>query len=125
MDETGFSIGVGKHQWVITKTLNQQAYLASSNNREYLTVGECISGDGAFLPPTVIIPGVIQMKDWFIRTNLPDNYLVATPESGYSNDVLTMEWLRHFDRFSKQRLAGTHRLLVLDGYGSHCTLEFI
>ncbi len=125
MDETEFSIDVGRHQWMVTKTLDQQAYLASSNNFKYLTVVECISGNGVFLPSIVIVPGIMQMKDWFTRINLPDSYLVATLEFDYSNDVLTMKWLRHFNCFSKQRLAGTYRLLVLDGYGSHYTLKFI
>ena len=62
MDEMGFRIGMGKNQWIVTKTPEQQSCFASSNNREFLTVVECISGDKSFLPPMVIIPGVMQME---------------------------------------------------------------
>ena len=53
------------------------------------------------------------------------NYLIGQSESGYNNDQLTMKWLVHFQRFSGQRQSGVYRLLLLDGFGSHCTKEFI
>ncbi len=36
-----------------------------------------------------------------------------------------LQWLYHFNQYSTQRQAGAWRLLILDGYGLHCTLEFI
>jgi len=36
-----------------------------------------------------------------------------------------MKWLAHFERFPSARLVRSHRLLLLDGYGSHCTKQFI
>jgi hypothetical protein len=36
-----------------------------------------------------------------------------------------MSWLDHFQRFSAKRQSGIYRLLLLDGFGSHCTKEFI
>ena len=36
-----------------------------------------------------------------------------------------MKWLGHFDLYSARRQIGTYRLLLMDGYGSHCTREFI
>ena len=124
-DETGFRIGVGRDQWIITRDPNRQSYLGSSTNRELVTVCETISGDGADLRPMIIVPGIIHQAVWYANTSIPDNYLVGTSETGYTNDELTMKWLVHFERFSSLRQIGTFRLLLLDGYGSHCTKEFI
>jgi len=56
-DESGFMIGYARSQWILTKITNRQAYLACSQNRELVTVGETISGDGDGLPPLVILAG--------------------------------------------------------------------
>ena len=124
-DETGFCIGIGKDQWIITRDPNRQAYLVSSTNRELVSVCETISADGAALPPMIIVPGVIHQEAWYMATSIPDDYLIATSESGYNNDDLTIKWLTHFERFSSKRQVSTYRLLLLDGFGSHRTKQFI
>lgn len=124
-DETGFRIGIGRDQWIITRDPNRQAYLASSTNRELVSVCETISADGVVLPPMLIVPGVIHQEPWYVATSIPDDYLIATSDTGYNNDDLTIKWLAHFERFSAKRQVGAHRLLLLDGFGSHCTKQFI
>jgi len=124
-DETGFRIGIGRDQWVVTRDSKRPLFLASSSNQELVTVIETISGDGAVLPPMIIVPGMLQMEDWFTKTNLPGNVLLGVSETGYSNDVLAIRWLHHFEKYSAQRQLGAWRLLLLDGHNSHCTREFI
>jgi hypothetical protein len=122
-DETGFRIGIGKDQWIITRDPSRDSYPGSSTNRELITVCETISADGDALPPMVILSAVMHGAKWF--TELPDGYLVGVSETGYSNDELSMAWLAHFDRFSSRRQLGAYRLLIMDGCGSHCTKQFI
>jgi hypothetical protein len=86
---------------------------------------ETISGDGTILPLILILPGILHQEDWYTKTDLDDDALVAVSETGYVNDELSLEWLRHFERYSARRQVGVYRLLLLDGYGSHCTMEFI
>jgi len=124
-DETGFRIGIGRNQWIVTMDPDRQAYLGSTTNRELVTSCEAISGDGYALPPMLILPGTLHLQDWTTKTNLDDNVLLAVSDTGYSNDRLALEWISHFDRFSAPRSTGAHRLLLLDGHGSHCTREFI
>jgi len=124
-DETGFRIGIGRDQFIITRDPNYPVYLGSATNRELVTVCETISGDGVVLPPMIIVPGVIHQQPWYTGTSIPDDYLVGTSETGYTNDELTMKWLQHFQRFSYQRLRGPYRLLLLDGFGSHLTKQFL
>jgi len=124
-DETGFRIGIGHDQWIITRDPNRQAYLGSSTSRELTTVCETISADGHVLPPMIIVPGIIHQEYWYTETDLPDDYLIGVSDTGYSNDYLTIAWLKHFEIFSARRQSGVYRLLLLDGYRSHCTREFI
>jgi hypothetical protein len=35
-----------------------------------------------------------------------------------------MDWIRHFEKYTKPRTIGGYRLLVLDGYESHHSDEF-
>lgn len=88
-------------------------------------MGETISGDSYVLPPMIIVPGIIHQEQLYTTTSIPNDYLIGTSETGYSNNELTMKWLIHFERFSFRRQVGTTRLLLLDGFGSHCTKEFI
>jgi len=126
-DETGFRIGIGKDQWVVTRDSKKPLSFASSTNQELVTVIETISGDGAVLPPMIIVSGKLQMEDWFTKTNLPGDVLLGVSETGYSNDVLGILWLHHFDKYSADRRtqSGVWRLLLLDDHNSHCTREFI
>lgn len=124
-DATGFRIGIGKDQWIATLDHNHHWYHASSTNRELVTSCRAISGDGAVLPPMLLLPGTLHLEDWYTITDLDDDYLLAVSETGYSNDVISLEWFYHFDRFSALRRVGVYRLLLLDSHGSHCTKEFI
>ena len=124
-DETGFRVGVGRDQWIITLDPARQSYSPSTTSRELVTSCEVISGDGHVLPPMVILPGIMHMEDWTSNTGLEDDVLMAVSETGYSNDMLCLGWLKHFEKFSRWRQGGLYRLLLLDGYGSHCTREFI
>ena len=45
--------------------------------------------------------------------------------SGFLNDQLSYEWIKHFEVHSAKSQTGAHRLLLLDGYGSHCTYELL
>jgi len=54
-------------------------------------VCETISGDGTALSPMIIVPGVIHQEALYTTTCIPDNYLVATSETGCSNDELTIK----------------------------------
>jgi hypothetical protein len=35
-----------------------------------------------------------------------------------------MKFIQHFDKWTKHRVVGEYRLLILDGHGSHTTPEF-
>jgi hypothetical protein len=45
-------------------------------------------------------------------------------DNGWTTDKHGFEWLQHFNRFTESRTKGVYRLLILDGHGSHLTIEF-
>ncbi|KAM4055588.1 Tc5 transposase DNA-binding domain-containing protein [Hirsutella rhossiliensis] len=49
MDETGFRIGIGRDQVVVTKSRRSQ-YFGIEENRESATAVEAISADGRYIP---------------------------------------------------------------------------
>ncbi|RPB00468.1 hypothetical protein L873DRAFT_1680569, partial [Choiromyces venosus 120613-1] len=89
-DETGFRTSA---------KIMSSARCIISNNSELVNVCETISGDGAVLPPMIIVPGVIHQLPWYTSTCIPDDYLVSTSESCYNNNDLTIKWLAHFQSF--------------------------
>ena len=64
----------------------------------------------------LILPGKLHMKDWVIKTNLADDILLAVSETGYSNDVIALDLLSHFDRFSSRSHIGAYWLRLIDGH---------
>ena len=69
MDETGFRIGIGRDQLVITKQ-QRQLYLGVPSNRESATAIEAISGEEQFIPVFLILTGVCHMARWYENPNL-------------------------------------------------------
>lgn len=86
---------------------------------------EAVSSGGQVIPPMVILSSKLIMERWVTCTELEDNCLLAVSDSGYSNDQLSLDWVKHFEEFSRRGSTGSTRLLLLDGYGSHCTYEFL
>ena len=46
VDETGFRVGVGKQHKVLSKDKHRRIYISDPDDRDYLTVVECVSGNG-------------------------------------------------------------------------------
>jgi hypothetical protein len=71
----------------------------------------------------VIVKATTMMEHWV--TDLPNGYLIAVSETGYSNDSLALAWLKHFNTMTSKRTKGVWRLHLVDGHASHATKEFI
>ena len=124
-DETGFWIGVGRAQQIITRDTYQRAYIPDPDNRKSLTAIETIGGNGHVLPSMLILSGTQHLEKWFFDGGLEDKTLVAITETSYANDDILLQWFKHFDLFSSKRLVGVWRILVSGGYGSYLGIDFI
>jgi len=50
---------------------------------------------------------------------------LAYQRKGWTNHELGVEWIKDFDRKSKEKARGRPRLLLVDGHSSHYTYEFL
>jgi hypothetical protein len=124
MDETGFCIGVGKDQMVVTRK-SKSSYLGIPTNRESATAIEAISTSKQYIPAFLILSGAVHLGRWYeIQTLDPDTTLTVSL-TGYSNDELSLAWIQHFQKHTANKTVSKKRLLILDDYGSHHTIQFI
>lgn len=124
MDETGFRIGVGKDQLIITKR-KRAHYFSMPENRESATAVEAISASGEVCPTFLILSGQQIMSHYVSQANQDPRAAIAMTPTGYTNYELAMEWINHFNKHTRPKTVGAKRLLILDGHGSHHTREFI
>jgi hypothetical protein len=128
VDEMGIRVGVGRGKWVVIPASADTSSpflntIASLGETEHVTMVEAISGSGEVLNPMAILKGVVIQRRWF--DDLTDGILVGVSDTGYSNDQLSFQWIQHFNRFAKPKRSNDWRLLILDGYDSHFTYEFV
>ena len=98
--------------------------LTDLDNQEYFTSVESISGEGKTIPPIIILCGIFILEKWAKENDLDRDILLATSPTGYSNDELALQWLKHFEIHNRKSQVGVWRLLILDEYGSHLNYEF-
>ena len=123
-DETGFALGQGKPQKVITRN-QQRTRIPFSERGELLTGIECVAADGWVMEPYFVAPGVVHLERWYNGGTLSEESRIAVSSSGYSNDQLAVDWLHFFQKHTKDRARGQQRLLLFDGHGSHLTWQFL
>jgi hypothetical protein len=114
---------VGKSQWIVTASRRKRQYLASDNSRDYVTAVEAISAGGAVIDEMLILPGKVHLERFYY--DLQGEVLVGLSDTGYSNDELSFEYMKHFERQSRRSRVGAHRILICDGYKSHFTQELL
>jgi hypothetical protein len=123
-DETGFIIGRGKEQSVITRFKEKARELPSDSNRESVTIIECISATGSIIPPMVILAGKNILEEW-IPCIQDEDWRIAVSDSGYNNGILSYDWINHFHFQTKEQAGTGYRLLFLDNFYSHLTYDFL
>ncbi|EED19259.1 transposon, putative [Talaromyces stipitatus ATCC 10500] len=123
-DETGFQVGQGKNESIVTQFPRTSTRIASASSRESLTIIESVSAAGKVIPPLIILKGKHHMEEWY-QNLFEDDYCVAYSEKGYSNAELTYEWLHHFDLSTQEYAKNGYRMLLMDNFKAHLTYEFI
>ncbi len=128
-DETDFRLSIARVDWVIElmKLINeqkQQAWSKCSDNKESLTIIECINDTKLSISSFLIMTDTMIMNFW-INNDLNDDVLLFTADTSYSNDWLSLEWLKHFDKHLAKTQKRTYRLLLMNEYESHHTCEFL
>ncbi|KAL1995986.1 hypothetical protein VTN49DRAFT_521 [Thermomyces lanuginosus] len=133
MDERGFLIGVlTKTKRIFSRRLYEKGelkHIIQDGNREWVTVIACVCADGTPLDPGLIYQSTSgKIMDTWVEDfdpNVHKIFLTASP-TGWTNDEIGYKWLVEvFDRQTKKEARSSYRLLILDGHGSHLTMNFM
>lgn len=65
MDETGLALGVCNNSQVIALSHKKKAYKKTPENREWVSIVECVSATGQRLCPAIIFKGKHLQTTWF------------------------------------------------------------
>jgi hypothetical protein len=123
-DETGFQMGVISTTKVVTGSERRYAPKAvQPGNREWVTVIQGVGITGWVLPPFIIFAGTYHLSAWYDE-GLPTDWAISLSQNGWTTNEIGLDWLKHFDKHTINRIQGTHRLLILDGHESHMNLDF-
>lgn len=133
MDEKGCMIGViGRSKRVFSRAVYEaegRAKVIQDGNREWVTVLASVCADGSSLPYAIIYAAKnSNIQDNWVNDMDPeeDVAFVASSESGWTDNELGLAWLRDvFQPNTKLKAGRSWRLLILDGHGSHMTVDFI
>ena len=94
-------------------------------DREWVTVIQSVSSCGYALPPMIILKAKMHLSTWYEAGRIPPDWVIAVSDNGWTTDQLGLIWLKDiFNKWSQPRTIGSHRILIIDGHGSHQTAEF-
>lgn len=104
--------------------IQHRIYSKYPDNQKSFTIIKCINGIGGDIPPMLILTRIQQLTPWF-NNDLSDDIAVTTAETEYKNDLISLQWIKHFEKYSTRKQQGAYRLPVLDGHRSYHTYEFL
>jgi hypothetical protein len=124
-DETGFMMGVISTATVVTSSEGRaKAKKIQPGNREWVTVIQGVNSQGWNVPPFVIVAGKNHLASWYQNSGFPPDWVISVTDNGWTTNEKGVDWIRHFEKYTKPRTTGVYRLLVLDGHESHHSAEF-
>ncbi|EED23217.1 conserved hypothetical protein [Talaromyces stipitatus ATCC 10500] len=123
-DETGFIVGQGKDEAVVTAYPKTSKRVSSLSSQESITVIEGINAEGKIIPPLLIPKGKVHLEEWY-RHIKNDDWLVAPALNGFITDEIAFEWLQHFNHFSRPGAFPDWQLLLMDNHTTHLTIQFV
>jgi hypothetical protein len=122
MDETGVSTVHEPGKIIALKGQKQVGRIVSGERGKNITVVCSMSAVGSYVPPMFVFPRD-RMSDR-LMVNGPVGAVGFAQQSGWMDSNLYIRWLDHFIKFTKPS-CDQPILLLLDGHGSHKTLEAV
>jgi hypothetical protein len=124
-DETGFKMGQIRSATVITASERSlRPRQVQGHSQEWITVIQGINSEGWALPPFIIFKGKQYQSTWFDE-DFPQDWQLSLSSNGWTTNRHGLEWLKHFDTYTKSRSKGQKRLIITDAHESHKSSEFI
>jgi hypothetical protein len=133
VDEKGFMIGTTtRTKHVFSRRMWEKKEVRATlqdGNRAWVTLLACVCANGSALPPGLLYESANNtIQSSWVEEIKPEDHsvLVSSSPTGWTNNDIGLAWLKQvFNRFTKAKARRKHRLLILDGHGSHVTMDFI
>ncbi|KAI1007828.1 hypothetical protein K3495_g393 [Podosphaera aphanis] len=123
MDEQGLGLGICSNTMVVASSQVRRASVKSPENREWVSTLEAISATGKIIKPLVIFKGKNLQLSWF-EESTPD-WTYTTTENGWTSNMTALAWLKEVFLPQTTPEGNRSRMLLLDGHGSHATVDFM
>ena len=127
MDEAGIMEGQGENGLVVGSAKKRFIQKKQPGSKAWTSFIECISPIGKALDPLIMFKGKSVQQQWFPIGLAPyQGWKFTSTDNGWTSDATALEWLQKvfIPRTAPYDL-NEARLLILDGHGSHETLEFM
>jgi hypothetical protein len=125
VDESGCALGMIQAARAIIDTNVPLTYHAQPGRQEWVTVIECISGDGTSISPLIIFKGENINGRW-VPKDAPRDWHISCNSKGWSSNEHGLQWLQEcFEPQTRSKANGRKRILLCDGHDSHITAGFI
>lgn len=128
MDETAFQLAYPRKKRKVAPKGHKKNDQSKPESNEHITVMACVGVQDAVVPPLVIYKGQYMLEYWFKNTDDLPRQLADITDSGWSNNVIALRWLKQAFEPATRPLCNDGReprLLFMDGAGSHVQVEFI
>ncbi|KAI5082720.1 hypothetical protein GOP47_0002463 [Adiantum capillus-veneris] len=108
---------------VLAKKGSRSVYGVTCDSREWMTILCCVNAIGEAIPSYYIFKGS-RITTNYIRFCEP-GAAMAVQKKAWMTGELFQAWLKHFDDAISLQGKENRHLLVLDGHGSHVSLEVV
>jgi hypothetical protein len=123
-DETGFSGDQGRIEILCRRGSKRPMRLTGNNEKIHYTVHNCCNASGYFMPPFIVYKSEGRLYDKWMKGG-PKNAVYTTSSSGWMEKQQFFQWLERVFVPEIQKLPGNKHILLLDGHGSHITLQAV
>jgi hypothetical protein len=93
-------------------------------DREWITVIQAVNSTGWAVPLYIVIAGRYYLSLWYDDNTIPKDWRIRTSPNGWKSNEIGLDFIQYFEKHTKDRKTGVHRLLVLDGHESHVSGDF-
>lgn len=119
-DETGITTVQNSGKILAEKGQKRIGFITSAERGQTTTIMCCISASGTYIPPLFIYARKRMKPE--LKKNGPPSAVYCCSDNGWINEVIFLEWLKHFYDVAKPSKEDPV-LLIVDNHSSHCTLE--
>jgi hypothetical protein len=109
---------------VISSDRRGKLKLAQPGNREWVTVIQGINSQDWTVPLFIVVKGKYHFFFWYENDALPKDWRIAVSANGWTTNELTANWLKYFNKYTRNRKWGAYRLFILNGYKSYYSDAF-